>query len=107
MMTTTTSTMTLVMMMMTTTTTTMMMMVVTLLAADGDNEDDDEDDDDDDDDDDDIRDVLIRFRIGASSIRTHKLRYVADTPGDLIVHYVTRRTTMKCIPYFIANFWMT
>ena len=31
-----------------------------------------------------IRDVLIRFRIGASSIRTHKLRYVAHTPGDLM-----------------------
>ena len=31
-----------------------------------------------------IRDVLIRFRIGASNIRTHKLRYVAHTPGDLM-----------------------
>ena len=55
-----------------------------------------------------IRDVLIRFRIGASNIRTHKLKYFcAQKPGDLIVHYVTRRTKMKCIPYFIANFWMT
>ena len=31
-----------------------------------------------------IRDVFIRFRIGASNIRTHKLRYVAHTPGDLM-----------------------
>lgn len=31
-----------------------------------------------------IRDVLIRFRIGASKIRTHKLRYVAHTPEDLM-----------------------
>ena len=31
-----------------------------------------------------IRDVLIRFRIGASNIRTPKLRYVAYTPGDLM-----------------------
>ena len=31
-----------------------------------------------------ITDVLIRFRIGASNIRTHKLRYVAHTPGDLM-----------------------
>ena len=31
-----------------------------------------------------IRDVLIRFRIGAPNICTHKLRYVAHTPaGDL------------------------
>ena len=31
-----------------------------------------------------IRDILIRFRIGASNMRTHKLRYVAHTPGDLM-----------------------
>ena len=31
-----------------------------------------------------IRDVLIRFGIGASNMRTHKLRYVAHTPGDLM-----------------------
>ena len=31
-----------------------------------------------------IRDVLIRFRIGASNIRTNKLRYVAHKPGDLM-----------------------
>ena len=30
-----------------------------------------------------IRDVLISFRIGASNIRVHKMRYVAHTPQDL------------------------
>ena len=55
-----------------------------------------------------IWDVLIRFRIGASNIRTHKLRcytHILHT-GQVIwnVHYVTRRTKMKCIPYFIADF---
>ena len=30
------------------------------------------------------KDVLIRFRIGASNIRTHKLKYIAHTPGDLM-----------------------
>ena len=29
-----------------------------------------------------IRDVFIRFRVGASQIRTHKLRYVQHTPED-------------------------
>ena len=30
-----------------------------------------------------IRDVLIRFRIGASELRCHKMRYVAHKPEDL------------------------
>ena len=31
-----------------------------------------------------IRDVLIRFRIGASNIRVHKTRYVAHTRQELL-----------------------
>ena len=31
-----------------------------------------------------IRDVLMKFRIGASKIRVQKMRYVADTPQDLL-----------------------
>ena len=31
-----------------------------------------------------ISDVLIRFKIGGSNIRTHKLRYVVHTAGDLM-----------------------
>ena len=32
----------------------------------------------------DIRDVLIKFRIGASHICVHKMRYVALTPQDML-----------------------
>ena len=46
------------------------------------------------------RDLLIRFRIGASNIRTHKLRYVAHTPGDLMCALCK----MKCLPYFNCKF---
>ena len=31
-----------------------------------------------------IRNVLIRFKIGASNIRAHKMRYVVHTPQDLL-----------------------
>ena len=31
-----------------------------------------------------IRVILIKFRIGASNIRVHKIRYVAHTPQDLL-----------------------
>ena len=31
-----------------------------------------------------IRDILIKFRIGTSNIRVHKMRYVAHTPQELL-----------------------
>ena len=31
-----------------------------------------------------IRDILIRFRVGASELRSHKMRYVAQDPEDLM-----------------------
>ena len=51
-----------------------------------------------------IRDILIKFRIGASNICVHKMRYVAHTHLKICcVLSVTLPTKIKCISYFIAN----
>ena len=52
-----------------------------------------------------ISDILIKFGIGPSYIRVHRMRYVAHTPQDLLCPLCNTayEDEMQCISYFIAN----
>ena len=50
-----------------------------------------------------IRDILIKFSTGASSIRVHKMRYVAHTPQDLLCPLCNTAYEDEMLSYLITN----